>query len=107
MTLKKIGTIALSTILIMVLGCSKKSVPTASKQSKGMISAAVALSPIELEGQKIYSEKCGRCHSLKDPSEYTAKEWIPIMNSMANKARLTDAEKSSVTAYVNKNARVN
>lgn len=49
--------------------------------------------------------KCGRCHSLKAPANYTSNQWRPIMNEMAGKAKLTTDEKANVLAYVINNAR--
>ena len=58
-------------------------------------------SPAVAEGKAIYTAKCGRCHGLKNPGDWTVSEWVPIMDRMAPKANLTAAEKASVTAYVN------
>ncbi len=51
-------------------------------------------------GKSIYITKCTRCHEAKPMADWTAKQWVPIMNRMAPKARLDDTEKANVTAYV-------
>jgi mono/diheme cytochrome c family protein len=58
-----------------------------------------------IEGEKTYKASCGRCHGLKDPASYTAKEWEPIMKSMAPKAKLSEQETSNVMAFVVNNAK--
>ena len=58
-----------------------------------------------VEGEKIFTTKCGRCHSLKAPANYTSNQWRPIMNDMAGKAKLTTDEKANVLAYVINNAK--
>jgi mono/diheme cytochrome c family protein len=56
-------------------------------------------------GQTTYNTKCGRCHGLKVTTNYTADRWISIMQVMATKAQLNDAEKENVLAYVKANAK--
>lgn len=104
MKIMSISTLGALLLFLTINACSKKSNPSVSAVTKKEGSGA--LTATELDGQKIYSAKCGTCHGLKEPSEYTAKEWVPIMNSMAKKAHLTDGEKISVIAFVNKSARV-
>jgi cytochrome c5 len=58
-----------------------------------------------VEGEKIFTTKCGRCHDLKAPANYTSNQWRPIMNDMAGKAKLTTDEKANVLAYVINNAK--
>lgn len=68
---------------------------TPPKAAEKMESAAVA------DGKAIYTAKCGRCHGLKNPGDWTVSEWVPIVDRMAPKSNLTAAEKTSVTTYVN------
>jgi mono/diheme cytochrome c family protein len=59
----------------------------------------------EMLGQATYNTKCGRCHGLKVTADYTADRWISIMQVMATKAQLAEAEKENVLAYVKANAK--
>ncbi len=59
----------------------------------------------EVMGQSTFNAKCGKCHGLKPTTDYTADRWVSIMQVMAPKARLTDAEKENVLAYVKANAK--
>jgi mono/diheme cytochrome c family protein len=81
--------------------------PAANKAAKtGTIPAdpAKAKSP-EVMGQTTFNAKCGRCHGLKVTADYTADRWVSIMQVMATKAQLSDAEKENVLAYVKTNAK--
>ena len=58
-------------------------------------------SPQIAEGKNIYTTKCTRCHSPKPVERWTVKQWVPILDNMAQKARLDANEKANVAAYVN------
>jgi cytochrome c5 len=57
-------------------------------------------------GKETYKAKCGRCHNLKDPENYTAIRWVKIIDWMAPKAQLKTSEKENVLAYVSFYAKV-
>ncbi len=66
------------------------------------------LSPADqaaVAGQIIFNAKCNRCHSYKVVSDYTVDRWTSILQVMAMKANLTEAEKANVLAYVTANAK--
>lgn len=75
-------------LVLVVAACSKK------------MSATKAPPAEVVSGNQIFDAKCGRCHDLKKPVDFTAAEWIPIMESMAKKAKLNAEEKEQVTSYV-------
>lgn len=52
------------------------------------------------KGQTIFENSCGKCHDLPNPSDHSAQDWVGIMNSMAPKARLTDAQHEMVYDYI-------
>ena len=104
---KSIFVFAFSTLIIFT-ACSHKSTPTvaaAPQQTSAQINMMTVSSPAVAEGEKTYNAKCGRCHELKSPSEFTVKDWNSIMRSMAPKAKLTEEERTNVMAYVVQNAR--
>lgn len=101
---------------LIVFGCAKKMVPATSgaapateitKMPDEVKVAATdpANNPASVAGAKTYEAKCGRCHGLKDPAQWTAEEWVPIMKSMAPKARLDSTERANVTIYVQTHAK--
>ncbi|WP_379967304.1 hypothetical protein [Epilithonimonas sp. UC225_85] len=57
------------------------------------------------KGEDLFNLKCGRCHGLPSPSEFTVADWQPIMKRMAPKAKLNTDETNWVLAYVNTNAK--
>jgi len=53
----------------------------------------------------LYNLRCGGCHGLPTPSDFTVEDWKPIMAAMAPRAKLTAEETNWVLAYVNANAK--
>ena len=51
-------------------------------------------------GRSLYIEKCGRCHKLKSPEKFTTSEWQKAMLKMQPKAKISDAERDLIQAYV-------
>ncbi len=75
-------------MVLIVAACSKKM-------------SATKTPPAEVvSGNQIFDMKCGKCHDLKKPADFTATEWIPIMDNMAKKAKLSAEEKEQVVSYV-------
>jgi hypothetical protein len=95
--MKKIVTI--TALIIFVISCSPKTAPTAT------MVIPKPNSPEAIAGKEIFTAKCGKCHDLKNPSDYTPKEWIKLVDKMAPKANLDDTEKKNVLAYVQSNAK--
>jgi hypothetical protein len=113
---------------IALYGCSKRMTPSTSttataneaKSETPVISVAEVkpAAPIAMErkpgieptikkettevtvGKETYKAKCGRCHNLKAPEDYTATRWVKIIDWMAPKAKLEPSEKENVLAYV-------
>lgn len=52
------------------------------------------------EGRELYISKCSGCHGLKDPSNYTEKEWEPLLRKMGKKAKLDDSQYEKIHHYV-------
>lgn len=75
-------------MVLVIAACSKK------------MTAAKAPPAEVVSGNQIFDLKCGKCHDLKAPADFTAAEWIPIMDIMAGKAKLSADEKDQVDSYV-------
>jgi hypothetical protein len=80
------------------------SVPSTPEGTRSPTDRSGTKSP-EMLGQSTFNAKCGKCHGLKVTTDYTADRWISIMQVMATKAQLTEAEKENVLAYVKVNAK--
>ncbi|HEU4573571.1 MAG TPA: hypothetical protein VFS36_01110 [Chitinophagaceae bacterium] len=105
-------TILLSlTAAVFMLACHKKTVPEKtvlqtdqSSQTTQPTADATAGALVE-QGKTVFSEKCNKCHALKNPADFTAQQWNGILKSMAPKAKLTDDQTKQVMAYVLANAK--
>ena len=53
-----------------------------------------------LDGRNLYGNSCGNCHDLYNPTDYSKEKWVPIMNRMQKKARITDAETLAIYNYL-------
>jgi len=95
-------------ICIFIAACHPKSIPQTDKneaKTETPVKVNTERDLSVIEGEKLYQSSCGKCHDLKDPSEYTASEWKPIMERMAPKARLTMEQKIDVMTYVTSKAK--
>lgn len=52
------------------------------------------------QGRALYINRCGSCHNLYLPSNYTSKAWKPIMDKMQKRARIDDSQKELVNNYL-------
>jgi hypothetical protein len=52
------------------------------------------------EGRQKYVDRCGGCHSLHLPSEYTESEWKRAVESMQTRAKVTPDEKEKILTYL-------
>lgn len=102
--------ITLLFISVTIFSCEKKMTPTASATTVNEVKQPVVIheeavikteSPAIAAGKTIYTTKCARCHGPKPVDNWTVQQWVPILDRMVPKARLDDAEKANVTAYVN------
>ncbi len=111
-TMKKL--LLATAITAVIWGCAKKVTP-ATSATGGTTSTTTTTTATETKttvsaellavGKTTYEAKCGRCHALPATDAYTAEKWVPYVDAMAPKARLTDTEKANVLAYVQANAK--
>jgi cytochrome c5 len=93
---------------VLIFGaCSPKVTPTKTtveaKEATTDKNYTVVLS--SRYGKETYEAKCGNCHNLNKPSNYTFTEWNPIMDRMAKKADLDYLQKQNVLGYLKDNAK--
>jgi mono/diheme cytochrome c family protein len=89
----KFKIIALALLGILIYSCSPKVVPQVVEVKKEM-------SPEIAEGKSLYENNCAKCHKLFDTKQFTAEEWTPIVLRMQKKARIDDATRDKIYAYV-------
>jgi mono/diheme cytochrome c family protein len=89
----KLKIIAFALLGILIYSCSPKVVPQVVEVKKEM-------SPEIAEGKSLYENNCAKCHKLFDTKQFTAEEWTPIVLRMQKKARIDDATRDKIYAYV-------
>lgn len=57
------------------------------------------------KGKTVFVSKCGSCHGLKNPGDYTVDQWNNILKIEIPKAKLDKKEAEQVTAYLHANAK--
>src|SRR5690349_9349188 len=106
-------TITIAVMALAVLACHRKTVPatdsTANQPASGSTSATPKMDAAHAEmvaqGKTVYTSSCGRCHALKNTTDYTQQRWEGILKSMIPKAKLNETQAQQVTAYVMDNAK--
>lgn len=98
------------TLILILAACSRKLTPVVNAEKKSETDKVVNnenadKSTMIAEGEKLYTARCGKCHELHKPEEFTASEWPSILRSMAPKAKLNQSMKDMVMAYVTANAK--
>ena len=105
--MKRILSVSVLSIFVLLFGaCSTKTTPTKTtietKENSDKNYTVVLNSSF---GKEIYESKCGSCHDLNKPSDYTFKQWNPIIDRMAKKADLDYLQKQNVLGYLKDNAK--
>jgi hypothetical protein len=98
-------------ILVVMIGiiqaCTKKSIPTITDRTidpPKPESPVANVKPDLVIGQRVFTNKCGKCHDLPDPARYTAERWDGILRSMIPRAGISREQEVHLTAYVKSNA---
>lgn len=99
----------LSCVVIIITACNKKSVPiiTSRETPSPVISTTKSETLVKADltqGKQIFINRCGKCHDLPLPEQFTEKRWEGILSYMIPRARLNDEEGIHVTAYLKANA---
>ena len=92
--------------LLVFISCQKKGIPviTERKEQPGKEAITPNIAPDTSAGKTVFMARCGRCHVLPEPSQYSAARWEGILSSMMPKARLDPEQKIHIAAWVKANA---
>jgi mono/diheme cytochrome c family protein len=105
--MKKI--IILSVFSFLIIACQKNSLPTISRRtSEPPPPAPLARKDLKVDlekGKTVFTNRCGRCHGLHDPKEFTAEKWDVILQRMVPRARLNPEDAADVEAYIKANSK--
>ena len=83
--------------IFIVLSCkSALYLPTEAHTSAG-----ISLKELQI-GRELYVNRCGSCHTLYLPEQFTPTHWKSTLEVMKPKAKLTSAECNLITKYLNK-----
>lgn len=92
---------------ILCKACSPKATPVITSRTVAppkMEKQALDITPDIKEGEVVFTTRCGKCHDLPLPDQYTAKRWEGILSYMIPKAKLNAAQGVHVTAFLKANA---
>jgi hypothetical protein len=90
--------IAVALLGMLIYSCASKPVTTSTPEVKNVV-----LTAVQAEGKTIYENNCAKCHKLYDTKDFSATEWQPILLSMQKKAKLQDADREKIYAYITAN----
>ena len=57
------------------------------------------------QAESLYHERCGGCHALHPPAEFTANQWPNVVKIMAHNAAFTPEQAALVTQYLQTHAK--
>jgi cytochrome c5 len=95
----------LAIVVTIMQACQKKTLPTITSRttepSKPV--TVVNVKPDIAIGKTIFTNRCGRCHALPEPLQFTAQRWDGILARMMPRARLDKEQEVHVTAFIKEN----
>jgi cytochrome c5 len=101
--------VSLIAITALIISCQKKTVPVISERKKQPAGPEIAapsatIIPDTSTGKIVFINRCGKCHGLPEPDQFTAKRWDGILSYMIPRAKLNNEQGVHVTAYLKANA---
>ncbi len=90
----KLKIVAIAIVGIFIYSCSPKVIAPVTDANK------VELTPALAEGKSLYENSCAKCHMLFPASKHTKEDWVPVLDRMAKKAKITDEQKASIYNYI-------
>ena len=104
----KLKIIAVVFISLLIYSCASKSVVPVVASNKVELKPEIVLetkNTVMIEalfnGKTLFENKCGNCHSLYKPEDFTSEQWKPILVRMQNQAHLDEAQIESISNYIN------
>ena len=100
--------IALIFFLSALFACQRKTIPVitdrkdATFQKPELVKETIIADTAT--GRQIFMTRCGRCHGVPDPLQYSTKRWETILASMIPRSRINTEQAVHLSAFVNENA---
>jgi len=79
---------------------SSNTTPSLNNMQKSAPNNENARSVSMENGKTVFVTKCGGCHALKNPGDYTMDQMNTILKTEIPKAKLSSKEADEVTAYL-------
>lgn len=99
-------------LCLAIIACHRKSMPVITERKTeppvkqtSVYPPAMTVKPDTAQGRILFTARCGRCHALPYPSQFTAARWDGILTTMVPRARLDNNQTVHVQAYVMANAK--
>jgi cytochrome c5 len=98
-------------LTLICVACQKKAVPLVTERkapppniSRNAYPPKETVAPDTVAGKRIYANRCGKCHALPTPAQYSVTRWDNILPIMIPRARLTNEEALHVRTWLLANA---
>lgn len=88
------------TILLGILACTPLFYPTSKDVERARHLWHDADSLQLVTGRQLYIDRCGTCHYLYRPHQFTPEEWKHNIDEYADEAKLTPQEKQLILRYL-------
>jgi hypothetical protein len=88
--------VSLSVLAIFLLGCAVSLYIPTENDAKKYNSSLESLN----KGRELYVKKCGRCHKPFSTTKFTEQQWLPQVNRMQKRAKVTNEEKELIFSYI-------
>ncbi len=99
----KILTVLTFGSLILFSSCLKNSTPSDPYYTPTTANVTPTATLAELQkGRDLFLGRCGSCHSLYSPDNYSPTDWKGIVSIMGPRAGLSPADMTLVTKYLSR-----
>jgi hypothetical protein len=88
-------------MLVIFTGCSA-ALPVVTEDDVRRVRTRMPTATLHTldAGRQRYIDRCGGCHSLHMPSEFTEEEWRKSLEEMQSRSRTSDEEKELILLYI-------
>lgn len=94
--------------LFALFACQRKAIPSITERKDSISPKPVLVKETIVAdiaaGRQVFMARCGRCHGVPDPLQYTTRQWETILASMIPRSRINKEQALHLTAFVNTNA---
>lgn len=65
-----------------------------------LVTCCVTLPPAKSPAEALYRKRCGNCHELPAPRDYTMRDWDRILPQMSVNAGLSQAQQAELLGWI-------